>query len=209
VTGFKRNLTGAYHIPGAIEPATPPVIIAPARAVMSRTMPRREFLKATRSIKAGQTINPEETIRYWVSIGYDPVNTVVSSGQFARRGGILDLWLPAYSLPIRIELFGDEIESIRPFEPSTQRTIKSSDQPPQGKYLVSPGREYLLNERVLKDAEQGASEFSEFQIPLLHPTPASILDYLPQKALILIDDLQAVQETIEDVEELSVKLRQD
>lgn len=203
------TLLAAYHIPGAVEPATPPVIIAPARAVMSRTMPRREFLKATRSIKAGQTINPEETIRYWVSIGYDPVNTVVSSGQFARRGGILDIWLPAYSLPIRIELFGNEIESIRPFEPSTQRTIKSSDQPPQGKYLVSPAREYLLNERVLKDAEQGASEFSEFQIPLLHPTPASILDYLPQKALILIDDLQAVQETIEDVEEQSVKLRQD
>ncbi len=203
------TLLAAYHIPGAIESPIPPVIIAPARAVMSRTMPRRDFLKATRSLKTGQSIHPEETIRYWLSIGYDPVNTVISPGQFARRGGILDLWPPVYSLPIRIELFGDEIESIRSFEPSSQRTIKSSDHASKEKYLVSPAREYLLNNIPSDGSEQDTGDYSEFHIPLLHPTPACVLDYLPSKTLILIDDLQSVQETIEDIEEQSVKLRQD
>ncbi len=203
------TLLATYHIPGIAEPAIPPVIIAPARSVMSRTMPRRDFLKATRSLKTGQTINSEETIRYWVSIGYEPVNTVISPGQFARRGGILDLWPPVYPLPMRIELFGDDIESIRSFEPSTQRTIKTTQQSTQGKYLVSPAREYLLNNLRGDDTEQEAIEHSEFHIPLLHPSPASILDYLPSKTLILVDDLQAIQENIEDIEEQSIKLRQD
>ncbi|MBN1538089.1 MAG: transcription-repair coupling factor [Anaerolineales bacterium] len=203
------TLLSSYHIPVVDEPAVPPVIIAPARAVMVRTMLRREFLKATRSIKTGQTIHLEETIRYWVSIGYDPVNTVINPGQFARRGGILDLWPPVYSLPIRIELFGDEIESIRFFEPSTQRTIKSNDNPPQEKYLISPAREFLRDTSLPQTAQQEAEEYSEFHIPLLHPSPAGVLDYLPSKTLILIDDFQAVQETIEDIEEQSVKRRQD
>lgn len=203
------TLLASYQIPGVEKPPLPPVIIAPARAVMSRTMPRRDFIKATRSLKTGQTIHPEETIRYWVSIGYDPVNTVINPGQFARRGGILDLWPPVYSLPIRIELFGDDIESIRSFEPSTQRTIKPAGQASTEKYLVSPAREYLLNDKIFESVEQEAVDYSEFHIPLLHPTPTSVLDYLPSNALILIDDLQSVQETIEEIEDQSVRLRQD
>lgn len=200
----------AYHIPGVNAPGLSPVIIAPARAVMTRTLPRRDFLKATRILKPGQSINPEETIRYWISIGYDSVNTVISPGQFARRGGILDLWPSVYPLPIRIELFGDEIESIRRFEPSTQRTIKTAKQAGQDKYLVSPAREFLLDKPDKpKEDGQSSTEYSEFDIPRLHPNPASILDYLPAKALILIDDFQSFQETIEDVEEQSLKIRED
>ncbi|NMC13769.1 MAG: transcription-repair coupling factor [Chloroflexi bacterium] len=203
------TLLAIYHIPGAIKPEKHPVIIAPARAVMTRTMPRRDFLKATRTLKPGQFINPEEIIRYWISIGYDTVNTVINPGQFARRGGILDLWPPLNPLPMRIELFGDEIESIREFEPSTQRTVKSNHNTNENKFLVSPAREFLLPHSQSIEENQQPIEFSEFHIPLIHLTPASVLDYLPAEALILVDDFQSFQETIDEIEEQSIKVRQD
>ena len=57
----------AYHIPGAATPSISPILVAPARAVMTRTMPRREFLKASRSLKAGQQTQPDELARHVVS----------------------------------------------------------------------------------------------------------------------------------------------
>ena len=85
----------ARHIPGAqtlIENQHAPIIISPARALMTRTLPRRDFIKATRSLKIEQIAQPDQLTRNWVTLGYEPVNTVISAGQFARRGGILDVW---------------------------------------------------------------------------------------------------------------------
>ena len=76
-----------YHIPGLQKPKPPHIIIAPIRAIMARTIPRREFLKALCTIKIGQVIQPDELLRTWVALGYEHANIVVSPGQFARRGG--------------------------------------------------------------------------------------------------------------------------
>ena len=89
------TLLASYHIPGAIKPAVAPLIVAPIRAVMTRTLPRREFLKGTKILKVGQVVQPGELMRSWSVLDYERVNTVVGPGQFARRGGILDLWPPA------------------------------------------------------------------------------------------------------------------
>jgi transcription-repair coupling factor (superfamily II helicase) len=196
-----------YHIPGADVPTRTPIIIASARAIMARTLPRREFLKATRSIKAGQTINLDEILHTLVDHGYDAVNTVIASGQFARRGGILDVWPPAEKLPVRIEFFGDEVDTLRSFEPSSQRTIR-----PVERVLTTPAREYLVAGRDIHfaaDPITGETNISEFHIPYLHPTPASVLDYLPKDALVLVDNLQNFQDTVNEIEEHALKLRQD
>jgi len=186
----------AYHIPGAELPNQPPIIIAPARAIMTRTLPRRDFLKALRTLKPGQIIQPDELARSWAALGYEPVNTVVMPGQFARRGGILDIWTPADQQPVRLEFFGDEIDTLRAFDPASQRTIQSMQRLP-----VTPAREYLM--------PTGVENLSEFNIPLLHSQPASLLDYLPRQALILVDDLQDVQDTVIEIEEQAVGLRKD
>ncbi|OGO28690.1 MAG: transcription-repair coupling factor [Chloroflexi bacterium RBG_16_52_11] len=195
-----------YHIPGAAPPTKPPIIIAPARAVMTRTIPRREFLKATYPLHTGDRLQSTETIRRWVCSGYEVVNTVIAQGQFARRGGILDIWPPVEQYPVRLELFGDEIETLRPFDPATQRTIpKRLDH-----ILVSPAREYVLPIDRLEESEAHLPlESSEFELPLIHSQIASILDYLPRQGLVLIDDLQAVRDNIEEVEEQAVGLRRD
>jgi transcription-repair coupling factor (superfamily II helicase) len=193
----------SHQIPGASKNSSAPIIIAPIRAVMSRTLPRRDFVKATRIIKIGQIIQPDQLVRSWVSLGYQAVNTVIAAGQFARRGGILDIWTSDSPYPTRLEFFGDEIDTLRYFNPSTQRTINAID-----RLMIPPAREFLLKDESLLEQPED-NEISEFHIPLLHPTPSSILDYLPIDAFVVIDDEVAYQETITEIEEQSLSLRQD
>lgn len=196
----------SYHVPGASDPPTPPIIIAPARAIMARTLPRREFLKAIRILKPGQTIPLEELARILVSLGYENTSTVIAPGQFARRGGILDLWPPADTIPARLDFFGDEIEGVRHFDPATQRSTDSFRQ-----LLLPPAREFLLLNPLPADSLLSTpdSPISEFHIPLLHPWPAGLIDYLPRQALIMVDNWEDLQNTVQEIEEQSIGLRAD
>jgi len=187
----------SYHLPFVQKPETPPVFVASVRSLMTRTLPRRDFLKACKKLSVNQTVQPDTLLRSWAEIGYQRVNTVLEPGQFSSRGGILDIWATAEMLPVRLDFFGDEIETIRRFDPASQRTIEKLES-----ILVTPAREYIAT------GEQG-SELSEFHIPLLHPQPASLLDYLPQKAIVLIDDLSVVESMSAEIEEQAVKFRQE
>ncbi len=191
-----------YHFPGEKKPTEPIVIVAPLRALMTRTLPRRDFLISSRTIRLGQQVNPEELQRQWIGIGYEAVDTVLDFGQFSRRGGILDVWTPSEPFPARMEFFGDEIDTIRQFNPATQRTIKNLDE-----LLISPAREYLLSkaQNILPDEQS----IDEFFLPVIHKMPASILDYLPKNTLILIDDMTNIQSFSEEIEEQAVKIRQE
>ena len=187
----------AYHLPFARKAAMPPVIVTSARSLMTRTLPRRDFLKACKKITIDQNAQPDTLLRSWAGMGYQRVNTVLEPGQFSSRGGILDLWPTAENLPVRLDFFGDVIESLRTFDPASQRTVEKLDS-----ILVTPAREYLIN-----DTQE--SEVSEFHIPLLHQQQTSLLDYLPSKSLVLIDDLSIVDGMVTEVEEQAVKLRQE
>ncbi|HJW90462.1 MAG TPA: transcription-repair coupling factor [Anaerolineales bacterium] len=199
----------AYHVPSTPDPASPPIIIAPARALMARTLPRRDFIKSIQVLKPGKTASPEVLARYLVSVAYEPVNTVIAPGQFARRGGILDLWVPAEPKPVRLEFYGDEIDTLRRFDPSTQRSLQS-----QLQLLVTPAREFIAGENasisafsVLTGEEEGQPGLNEFHLPLLHPSPASLLDYLPRQGVVLLDNFEDFQNTIQEVEEQALELR--
>ncbi|MGZ9223385.1 MAG: CarD family transcriptional regulator, partial [Anaerolineales bacterium] len=187
----------SYHLPFAQKPEIPPIFVTSARSLMTRTMPRRDFLKACKRFSSGQNAQPDALARSWVEIGYQRVNTVLEPGQFSRRGGIMDIWTPAETLPVRLDFFGDEIETVRRFDPATQRTVEKLES-----ILITPAREYIAS----GDQE---GELSEFHIPFLHPQPASLLDYLPQKALILVDDLSIAESMVAEIEEQAVKLRQE
>ncbi len=187
----------AYHLPFVQKPGTPPVFVTSARSLMTRTLPRRDFLKACKKLSITGSAQPDALIRHWTEIGYQRVNTVLEPGQFSRRGGIMDVWAPAEKLPVRLDFFGDEIETIRVFDPASQRTVEKLDS-----ILITPAREYIVR------GEQ-EDELSEFHIPLLHQQPASLLDYLPQRALVLVDDLSIVESMVAEVEEQAVKFRKD
>ena len=191
----------AYHLPFVEKPSTPPVIVTTIRALMTRTLPRRDFLKACKLLKAGLNIPPGSLLEDWVSTGYQPADTVLEPGQFSHRGGLLDIWPQSEPHPVRLEFFGDEIDTLRRFDPASQRTIEKLES-----VLITPAREYLLlnNELSVDD-----SPFSEFHIPLLHQFQASLLDYLPTKALVLVDDLSILESTGFEIEEQAIKLRNE
>lgn len=211
-----RALTAlaAYHLPFGEKPGIAPIIVASARAVMTRTLPRRDYLKACRKLSEGQKIAPELLLRSWMEHGYQRVDTVLETGQFSHRGGLLDIWLMAESNPVRLDFFGDEVESIRRFDPSTQRTINKLES-----VLITPAREYLFSEphstnpEILKflslDEQTGEAHPSEFHIPLLHTYPASLFDYLPNKALVAVDGLGLVEGMMQEVEEQAVRYRNE
>ena len=108
-------------------PQFPPIIVTSARAFLQKTIPTRRFLTATRVLRVGQAIDLEKSLTNWTRIGYEFVSVVETPGQFSRRGGILDIFPASGDFPVRIELFGDEIETMRRFDPATQRSLGSGD----------------------------------------------------------------------------------
>ena len=200
------TLLSAYHMPGVPRPEQHPVIIASVRALMTRTLPRREFLKAARLIKLEQRVAPDALLRSWVELGYEVADTVLEPGQFSHRGGIVDVWPASQNEPARIEFFGDEIDTIRAFSPATQRTTRSLTD-----LLVTPAREVLVGKNPalpegLTLPETGADEFF---LPVFHTQHASLLDYLPQQALVLVDDFGNLQAVASEIEEQAVRLRHE
>lgn len=182
--------------------AKPVFLTASARALMSRTLPPSEFTAAAQRVQRGARSQPAELAAQLARLGYEAAQNVIAPGQFARRGGILDLWPMQDELPARLEYFGDELDSLRRFDPATQRTIHAIED-----LLIPPAREYLLNEPLPEGLE--ARALTEFHIPLLHPEPAGLLDYLPSDALILIDDLDALREQISELEAQALQLHHE
>jgi transcription-repair coupling factor (superfamily II helicase) len=200
-----QALTGllADKLPGTIVGTGHALVISSARALMTRAMPPEAFLGACRELKTGMALRPEGIRRHLLAIGYIWVNTVHESGQVASRGGIMDVWPPAYSLPFRIEFFGDEIEAIRVFDPSSQRTVEAIDS-----FLITPAREFLVSDLNTMPSAEAEPEKSEFDIPVLHSTAASILDYLGKDALVVFDDYFAVDGIMGEIEAQAAQLRQ-
>ncbi len=197
-----------------------PVIVSSARALMQATLPVREMRAVLRPIRKGQRFDLDKMLLSWVGLGYESMPVVESPGEFSRRGGIVDVWPPNLRRPLRIELFGDEIESLRTFDPSTQRTLIQVSQA-----LIGPASEALprLGERAAEalqaldlsnchppariEFEREIAQLAEgsgfcnleWYIPYLYSQPASILDYLPGNGYLLLDDGAEIGATLADL----------
>lgn len=100
-----------------------PIAVIPAKFLAVRCNRKFEFTRDTQLLQAGDEIDLSHLVRRLSDIGYQRVPRVESVTEFSFRGGILDVFIPAYTLPVRFEFFGDEIVSIREFDPLTQRSI--------------------------------------------------------------------------------------
>lgn len=191
----------SYHIPGIRKPDKPPILITSLRAVMTRTIPRRDFIIASKKIHTNQIVPPGELRRAWVEQGYEAVDVVLEQGQFSQRGGILDIWGASEHFPVRLDFFGDVIESIRQFDPTTQRTVSTVEE-----VMITPAREFLTGSIPISDEQEKPDETL---IPVFHSMPATILDYLPKQAMVIIDNLANLQTFGEEIEEQALKLRRE
>ncbi len=174
----------------------PWLILVPARALMTRTIPRRTLLAALRRLRPGTVLSPMALARLLLRLGYEPVSVVTAVGQFSRRGGLLDVWPPTLPWPVRLDFFGDEIEHLRAFAAETQRTLH-----PLPWLEIPPA-----HEAALLDAPEAAALPAEAQIPLAYP-PAGLLDHLPPRGWVLLDDIQTLQRVVADLEAQAERLR--
>ena len=187
-------------LPGTDKPAVMPLIAAPVRAIMQRTLSRQEFIRAFKQLRVGQEVSSTGLLRLWSASGYEAEEAVLEPGQYSRRGELLDVWPHSEPYPLRLDFFGDEIESIHRFDPATQRNIV-----PLQKAFIPPAREVIFPESP--DIEILPDSPADFYLPLIHKTPACLLDFLPANTLILCDDLEMIRSAAYDLEEEAESLR--
>src|SRR6201996_6072409 len=120
------------------------VVIAPVEAAAMRFFSASYYADLARILRRGEEIDIDALITHLTSVGYSAVDVVEMPGQYTRRGGILDVYSPEADRPVRIEFFGDEIETIRKFDPETQRSQSGLDETELLPLTETPVTERLL-----------------------------------------------------------------
>jgi len=136
----------------------PRILVATVNAITQRVPPRAYLAKAALSVAAGNVLNMETLVGWLESNGFARASLVRDVGDYAQRGGILDLYAPALPSPLRLDFFGDTLESIRPFDPETQRStgqLRSLD--------LTPMSEAQLTTDTIRRFRQGYA--AEFGVP--------------------------------------------
>ena len=121
------------------------LVIAPVEAACMRLFPNDFYAALALRVRTGEEYLPDMLVDHLLSVGYTRVDVVEMPGQLTLRGGILDVYSPEQDRPVRIDFFGDEVESIRKFDPETQRSSSSLDTA-----LLLPLTEIPVRENVLE-----------------------------------------------------------
>jgi len=199
------RLNTLYHLPLL----TRGILIVPITSLMHRLTPREYVTGNSLMLKTGARFETETMRRNLLAAGYHCVDSVYEHGEFAVRGSIMDVFPMGSDLPYRIDLFDDEIETLRTFDPESQRSLDKVQQ-----IQLLPGKEYPINEAgislfrnnfrnrfdvdlrkcsVYQDISEGLhSPGIEYYLPLFFDHVHSLFDYLPQNSLVLRSgDLEA------------------
>ncbi len=203
----------------------PTVVFASASALVQKTLSPEDFAAATQEIRVGMEVLPFDLLARWQAMGYRLEPTVDVPGTISHRGGILDVYPPHSECPARIEFFGNTIDSIRSFDPASQRSMD-----PLQRMAITPATELLALssngrsrlERVLEhtsfdgldgelrrqlqaDLESNNSSRWQFYAPLFNR--ASILDYLPESALVIVDEPDTLFSALGEIEREAEEIR--
>jgi transcription-repair coupling factor (superfamily II helicase) len=120
------------------------ILIAPVESAALRLFDRAYYAGLAVTLKRGEEVDVEVLTEHLAAVGYTQMDLVEMPGQFTRRGGILDVYSPEADRPVRIEFFGDEIETIRKFDPETQRSQGGLDEAQLLPLTETPVTERLL-----------------------------------------------------------------
>ncbi|MBI4285017.1 MAG: DEAD/DEAH box helicase, partial [Chloroflexi bacterium] len=207
----------------------PPLVITSAPALLLKTTPHRAFAAACHTIEANMNIAPLELLQRWEAMGYRLESVVEVPGTMGRRGGIVDIYPPTSERPARLEFLGNTIESIRLFDPASQRSLQTVSS-----LAITPATEVLTAFRSSQDelaaiidridlsglTEDARAQFREeltllrdkqrlhnlsFYAPLFNAD--SLLDYLPEDALLIIDGPQSLRQAVETLDDEARELR--
>src|SRR5450759_4362450 len=140
------------------------VLVASVQALLQHTLDPAEIPAQPRRLRVATRVHQDELLRALLALGYEPVTEVAGRGEFARRGGLVDVFPSAASLPIRIEMFGDEIDSMRVFDPTDQRSLRPIEEVallPASEFLVPSGGPADVRARVARMPGRGAAALPE------------------------------------------------
>lgn len=179
----------------------PIAIVSTERALQSHLPPPAAFEPYCLTLKRGMVQDSKILDRQLASMGYDRVALVEMEGQWSRRGDIVDVFPVAAELPMRLEWFGDDLEQIREFDPSSQRSLDKVE-----RLVLTPTNFNAIIKAVLAekkvdeinhlgsvDTENETEKFVRRLLGLAFEKPASLLDYLPENTLVVVDEPQSCE----------------
>ena len=202
----------------------PPLVVTTPEALLQRTLPKHLLLHTVHTLRVGEVHDLNELAETLTAAGYVRCDQVEGVGQFALRGGILDLFSPACAEPIRCEFFGDEIDAMGTFDPATQRRVENRqvcDILPVAEVLpqLAPGGYAGLTEAMdglisqvkgskgdhssllttLSQDRERLSQGLSFPamdryLALIYPELATAADYLPEDAVVCLAESPRVAE---------------
>ncbi len=206
----------------------PPLIVSSAPALIQKTTSKEDFTSSCQTLEIGSEYELSSLLSRWEAMGYRIETAVELPGTISRRGGIVDIFPPISDSPVRVEFFGNTIESIRLFDPVTQRSKEVVF-----KVSVCPATELLPDKKseALKAAFKGLDlsncsrevrdQFEQELTMLLDgQRPAglsfysafinsgNLLDYLPSNAVVIVDELPLIEEEIKHLHIQAEDLRQ-
>lgn len=183
------------------------IVVIPATTLSQRMAPAQFILGSSLVLAKGQKFDIPQMRRRLQGAAYRSVETVYEHGEYAVRGAIMDIFPMGSDFPYRIDLFDDEIDTLRTFDPETQRSVEQVDE-----ISLLPAREFPLNSDainqfkdqwflrfqgdprscpVYRDVSQGLSPAGiEYYLPLFFEGLESLFDYLPDDTLVFCDDIQ-------------------
>ena len=185
------------------QPGRALVVVTSVAALLQRTAAHQPFLEACHTLRVGQQVQVTSLLSRWTAMGYSVEPAVELPGAASRRGGILDIYPTQATLPARIELWGDTIESIRLFDPLTQRSLQQIES-----IQIIPARETdpaqdpSPSTRTPGARTRGESAFS----PRLFSS-GSLLDHLPDSGILVLDEPQSLSRAGEELQESEAALR--
>jgi len=182
---------------------TPLLVVATVAGAMQRTPPRQVTEAGGFETRVGRDLDTDALEQYFASNGYIRASTVSERGEFAVRGGVIDVFPPGFEEPVRLDLFGTELESIRAFDPATQRSTRQLTE-----VMLSPVSEALLDADAISRfrtgylnlfgapgddpmylavSEGARRQGMEHWLPLFYERLETLFDYLPDTAPVFLD----------------------
>jgi len=174
-----------------------PLIVTSVVALMQRTFPRQELAEHTRVLKRGDLIEPLDLVEWLEEQGYEPEAQATQKGEMSLRGGILDLYPLTSPWPVRLEFFGDELESLRHFDPLTQISrdeILSITVPPAGELGIL---KKMRNPESLPPDELRILNSNSDKSRAVESL-GTLLDYLPPETILLLCEPERLDERADD-----------
>lgn len=154
----QQRLSWLFH---AINENENHVFVAPILGLLQKTLSPEDFMDHSFQFSKGECLEAGFFERLY-QLGYQASPVVEDKGRFSNRGGLVDIFSPQMENPVRIELFDDEIESIRTYDPETQRTLDEVDS-----FLITPAREVLVNEHSAMRANQKLLPFNQPELQVM------------------------------------------